>query len=69
MDVQHIGQSKMTIDVSIDRYNLKFCEHDGHSMLSVFTMIKAFPSRRGFLMTTMIVLQLYQILICKSRVW
>jgi hypothetical protein len=41
IDEQHVGQSRMTIDVSIDKYSVKFWEHDGHLISSVLTM--AFP--------------------------
>jgi hypothetical protein len=67
MDVQHIGQSKMTIDVSIERYSLKFWEHDGHSIFIVFTMMDAFL-KRSFWMTSTFVDKLYQSFNCKSRV-
>ncbi len=44
IDVQHMGQSKITIEVSIDKKSLKFCEHDGHSIFIVLIMSAFLPS-------------------------
>jgi len=43
MDILHIGQSRMIIDVSTDKKSLKLCEHDGHSISIVLTMMCSFP--------------------------
>jgi hypothetical protein len=65
---QHVGQSRITIEVSIVRYNVKFCKHEGHLILSVFTMVIPFRLLDVLRMNSMIVLKLYQLFSIKSRV-
>lgn len=68
MDEQHVGQSKITIEVSIVRYSVKFCEQEGHLISSVFTMVIPFGLFLVWRMDSMIALILYQIIEFKSRV-
>jgi hypothetical protein len=68
MDEQQVGQSRITIEVSIVRYSVKFWEQEGHLILSVFTMVIPFGLLDVLRMDSMNVPKLYQFFSIKSRV-